>query len=260
VTFTGLLSLIFILIFFGLIILALVAGRGRGGVQLRQISAFDKLRQAIGLAMEAGSRLHISLGRGTITGPESAAAFVGLSMLEHMARSASTGDKPPIITTGDPVLAILAQDTLKTTYQDIGLIHQFDRTSAQLSGISPFSYSGGALTVVRDKSTATSILIGSFGTEVALLTDASERSGNLTLAGTDDISAQAILYATAHEPLIGEELYAGGAYVQAGEIHVASLRAQDMIRWLLITIILGGIVVKALGLDSAIMNIFGGVP
>ncbi len=258
-TFAGLMSLIFILIFLGLIILALVAGRGRTELELRQISAFEKLRRAIGLAMEAGSRLHISLGRGTITGPESAAAFVGLSMLEHMARSASTGDKPPIITTGDPALAILAQDTLKTTYQDIGLIHQFERTSAQLSGVSPFSYGAGALPVVRDKSTATSILVGSFGTEVALLTDGSERSGNLTLAGTDDIAAQAILYATAHEPLIGEELYAGGAYVEAGAIHVASLHAQDIIRWLLVALILGGVITKALGLDQVLMNLFGGM-
>jgi len=257
VAFTGLISLIFILIFLGLIILSLVASRNRSGIELRQISAFAKLRRAIGLAVEAGSRLHISLGRGTITGPESAAAFVGLSMLEHMARSASTGDKPPVITTGDPALAILAQDTLKSTYQDIGLIDQYERTSAQLSGVSPFSYSAGALPAVRDKSTATSILVGSFGTEVALLTDGSERSGNLTLAGTDDISAQAILYATAHEPLIGEELYAGGAYVQAGEVHTASLRAQDAIRWLLVFIILAGIVIKALGLDQLVMNALG---
>ena len=258
-TITGLVSLVLILIFFGLILLFSFAGRSRPGVELRQIPAFKKLRHAISLAVEAGTRLHISLGRGDITRPESASAFVGLSMVERMSKSAATGDSPPIVTTGDSSLAILAQDTLKTSYQEMGLIDQYERTSSQLLGVSPFSYAAGTLPIISDENTSASILIGSFGTEVALLTDAGERSGNLTLAGTDDISAQAILYATAHEPLIGEELYAGGAYVQAGAMHAASLRAQDVIRWLIVIAILGGILLNALGLDQTLLKIFEGV-
>lgn len=255
VTFTGLLSLIFIILFFGLIAVFAFAGRNQSEMNFRKIPAFDKLSNAIGLAIEAGTRLHISLGRGSITRPESAAAFVGLSMLERLARSASTGDSPPIITTGDPALAILAQDTLKTSYQDIGLIDQYDPTLVQLAGVTPFSYAAGTLPAVREKKSSTSILVGSYGAEVALLTDGGERSSNMTLAGTDDISAQAILYATAHEPLIGEELYAGGAYIQAGAIHSASLRAQDAIRWMIVVIILGGILANLLGLDQIILSV-----
>ncbi|MCJ7700331.1 MAG: hypothetical protein MUO62_02005, partial [Anaerolineales bacterium] len=187
-TITGLIGLIFILIFFGLIVILAVSGREGPGVELRQIPAFTKMRQSIELAVEAGSRLHISIGRGTITGPESAAAFVGLSMLEKMISSASTGDSPPVITTGDPVLAILAQDTLKSSYQEIGLIDQYRPTYSQLTGVSPFSFAAGSIPVVRDKKSSTSILIGNFGMEVALITDGCERSGNLTLAGTDDIA------------------------------------------------------------------------
>jgi hypothetical protein len=102
-------------------------------------------------------------------------------------------------------------------------------------------------------------MLGSFGPEVALLTEASERGGNMTLAGTDNITGQAVLYATAHEPLIGEELYAGGAYVNAGPMHTASLRAQDVVRWLLVITILLGIVAKFLGFDQVIINLLGGL-
>ena len=66
------------------------------------------------------------------------------------------------------------------------------------------------------------------------------------MAGTDNLPAQAILYATADEQLIGEDLFAGGAYVGAGPMHIASLHAQDVIRWLLIGILtistLGGLI------------------
>lgn len=256
-TIPGLLSLVFILIFFGAMLIFAVAGRDRPGIELRQIPAFEKVRRAIELTVEAGSRLHISIGRGGLKGPESAAAFVGLSMVEKMTTSASTGDSPPIVTTGDPLLAILAKDTLKTAYRELGQIDQFEPTSSQLLGLTPFSYAAGAMDVVGDKKSANNFLIGSFGVEVALLTDRSERSGNLTLAGTDDLAAQAVLYATANEPLIGEELYAGGAYVDAGLMHTASLRAQDMIRWLLVLVILIGILLNFLGMDQTITDFLG---
>ena len=67
-TLSGLLGLVFILIFVGLMIIFAASGRSRPGINLREISAFTKLRRAIGLAVEAGSRLHISLGRGEIFG------------------------------------------------------------------------------------------------------------------------------------------------------------------------------------------------
>ena len=254
---SGLVGLGFILIFFGLVLFFAMALRDRSNVELRQISAFDKVRRAIELTIEAGSRLHVSIGRGDLTSPKSASAFVGLSMLEKMTTSATTGDSPAIVTTGDPVLSILAQDTLKSAYRDIGQIDQFEPTSAQLLGLTPFSYAAGGLDIVGDKKSSSNLLIGSFGVEVALLTDRSERSGNLTLAGTDDILGQAVLYATADEPLIGEELYAGGAYVDAGLMHIASLRAQDTIRWVLVLVIICGILLNLLGLDQSIIDFIG---
>ena len=258
-TLSGLIGFIFVFVFFGLIVLFSVAGRSRPGTNLRQIPAFLKLRRAIGLAVEAGSRLHISLGSGSVIGPQSAPAFVGLSMLERLARSAATGDNPPIATAGDGALGVLEQDTLRGTYRRAGLGDQFDTFSGQVVGLTPFSYAAGAIPLASDEKTGANILSGSFGSEVALITDAGERSGNLTLAGTDSLPAQSVIYATAHEPLIGEEVYAGGAYLDAGPTHAASLQAQDILRWVLIVVILLGIIAKFLGFDTIIMNIFGGL-
>jgi hypothetical protein len=50
------------------------------------------------------------------------------------------------------------------------------------------------------------------------------------------------MYAAAHDPLIGEELFAGGAYLDVNPMHEASLHAQDVARW----IIVGLIVLSAL--------------
>jgi len=69
----------------------------------------------------------------------------------------------------------------------------------------------------------------------------------MTLAGSDNLSAQAVIYAAAHDPLIGEELYAAGAYMNAGPAHSASVRAQDYLRWVLVAAILIGSALKLVG-------------
>ena len=68
------------------------------------------------------------------------------------------------------------------------------------------------------------------------------------MVGTDDVSGQAVLYATAQEALIGEETFAGGAYLGAGPMHIASLRVQDIFRWVLILAMLVGALLKLVGI------------
>jgi hypothetical protein len=237
-------GLLFLLVFFGLMIIFAAAGRSRPGVNLRNIPAFTRLGRSIGLAVEAGKRLHLSLGRGGLADLPGASALVGLSVLSRITRVASISDRPPVATSGDATLALLSQDTLKNTYEAIGEDSQYDPGSAQLSGLTPFSYAAGTLPLIYDEEVSASILIGHFGSEAALITDAAERVGSLTMAGSDNLTAQAVFYATAEEPLIGEELYAAGAYVNAGLMHAASLRAQDVLRWVVAAAILVGAVLK----------------
>ena len=127
----------------------------------------------------------------------------------------------------------------------MGALSNYDLSAGRVTGLTPFSFAAGTIPVIREEAVSANLLIGTFGNEIALISGAGGRRV-LTLAGTDNLPAQAILYATADEQLIGEELFAGGAYVGAGPMHIASLHAQDVIRWLLIGILtistLGGLI------------------
>jgi Domain of unknown function (DUF6754) len=237
----------FVLLFLILILIYTAVTRRRPGKVLREIPAFGNLRRAVGLSVEAGKRIHLSLGWGSFNGLQAASALLGLSVLQRIARAASISDRPPVATSGEGTLTILSQDSLRGVYRSLGAISQFDPYSAQLTGVSPFSYAAGVMPVVLDQQVAANVLAGHFGGEVALITDAGERSGSPTLAGSDNIPGQAVLYAAAQDPLIGEELYAAGAYLQAGPVHIASLRAQDFLRWIIIVLILVGALLKFLG-------------
>ncbi|MGE5223663.1 MAG: DUF6754 domain-containing protein [Omnitrophica WOR_2 bacterium] len=247
---TPVLGLIFALLAAGLTGYFYFTRRRREDWAVRNIPAFTRLRKAVGLAVEAGTRLHVSLGRGAVTSTEIAAGLAGLSVLERVARAASISDRPPAATSGDGAVAILSQDTLRSAYRSLGAETQYDPAAGRLTGITPFSFAAGALPVIQDEQVSANVLIGNFGNEVALITDAASRSGSLTIAGTDDLPGQSVIYATATEPLIGEEVFASGAYLGAGPVHEASLHMQDWLRFVIIAAILLGSIITFLGLDS----------
>ena len=123
-------------------------------------------------------------------------------MLRQIALLASGSDRPPVATAGDGALTILTLDTLRGAYREMDVSEQFRPTSGRMAGITPFSYVAGTLPMIRDEMVSVNLLVGNFGSEVALMTDAGERSGGFTVAGTDNIPAQAVLFATAQGPLI----------------------------------------------------------
>jgi hypothetical protein len=241
------LGLLFILIALGLI-LAFFFIPTLPKIELRQIQAFTHFRREVDLAVEAGKRIHISIGRGSIDDVQGGASLIGLTILDRCARAASTSDRPPVTTSGDGVVTILSQDTLQNTYRSLAAEDRYEPTSARLTGLTPMAYAAGAMPAIHDEQVSANILAGHYGTEIALLTEAGERSHSLTVAGCDSISAQAVLYATADEPLLGEELYAAGAYLGGNPMHNASLRMQDILRWVIIATILLGAILKLLGI------------
>lgn len=241
------LGLVFILIGLGLMLFYFFMP-SLPKIDLRQIQAFTHFRREVDLAVEAGKRLHISLGRGNINDLQGGASLIGLTILDRCARASSTSDRPPVTTSGDGVVTILSQDTLQSTYRSLAAEERYDPSSARLTGLNPLAYAAGAMPTIHDEQVSANILAGHYGTEVALLTEAGERSRSLTVAGCDSIPTQAVLFATADEPLLGEELYAAGAYLGGDPMHSASLRMQDILRWVIIASILIGAILKLLGI------------
>jgi hypothetical protein len=236
-----------IVILSALMMLALAFLRRKSHPVFRDIPAFTRLRQAVGLVVEDGSRLHVSLGRGSLTTPQSASALAGLALLHRLADLTSAGDQPPIATSGDAPLAILSQDTLQAASKFSDRTAS-DPAGGRLTGLTPFSYAAGAIPAIRDEKVSANVLMGNFGIEVALLTDAVERENTFVVAGSDNLTAQAVIYAGAQEPLVGEEIFAAGAYVDSSSLHSASLTVQDILRWLVIAAILVGALLTLAGI------------
>jgi hypothetical protein len=228
-----------------LIVVFAIVGRKKK-LTLRNVAAMQRLRQSVGLSIEDGKRLHVSLGNASILGTGNTAALAGLSALERMAIVSMVSDRPPVVTTGDGSLMLLGQDTLRYVYRKGNVLAQYDPLRSRMSGATPFSYAVGALPVLRQEDVLTSVLIGRFGPEVTFLNDLANQKSIYSVAASDDLTAQAVMFATAQDPLIGEELFAIPAYLRAGPFHQASLLTQDILRWILVAIMLGGVLLVIL--------------
>lgn len=236
------------LLFAGLILVlwALARRKGAKPLGLRQIDAYESLPATVGAAVETGRRIHISVGAGTIGEASTPATLTGLSVLDQIASVAAISDKPPIVTTADGVAMLLAQDILRGVYKRQNAAEAYDGLAAQVVGLSPLGFSAALTGVIPDDSVAGTVLMGSVGPEAVLLAEAGQRANITTVAGSDQPAAQALLFATADQPLVGEDLFAGNAYINRRPEHLASLRAQDWMRLLICAGIVLGVLYQTL--------------
>jgi hypothetical protein len=240
-----------IVIFFATLIVVFAALARRKGAKprgLRRIEAYESLPAAVGAAVETGHRIHISLGSGVIGEVNTAATISGLGVLDQVAYVAANSDRPPIVTAADGAAMLLAQDTLRGVYNRKNASKQYDPLSAQVAGLTPLGFGAALPGVLADEMVAGTVLIGSVGQEAVLLAEAGRRANVTTVAGSDLPAAQAVLFATADQPLIGEDLFAGNAYINRRPAHLASLRAQDWMRVIIGGLIVLGVLLKTLSL------------
>lgn len=237
---TNLIVLIFIgLASAGLFVLTNRVKRGNK-VGLRPQTGYIALHKQVGRAVESGQPLHITLGRGNLSGSANPASISALTMLTHLAEGSCASGMPPTVTTGDGTLMLAAQDRLRKAYQQAHRTNEFRLALVQnQSGDNfPIAYAAGVNTLVHQQPVGSNVLTGRFGSEIALITEAGERVQAEQIISSDDPVALAVAYPVSDELIIGEEHLAAGAYVQGQPAQLASLQLQDILRLLVIVAII----------------------
>jgi hypothetical protein len=236
-----------VLVGFAVLLVVRTGTELRWPTTLRALPAFDDLRKAIERSVEAGERVHLSLGTGTLIGGESGPALAGLAAMAETAEVTLEADRPMVVSSGDGSLTAAAQDALRGKLGRMGAADRFHWTSARMLAPAPFAYVATLPGLLDAERVSVHLLLGHFGSEGALAADMGARQRSFVLAGTDSVPTQALFFATADRPLIGEETFAAGAYLGAGGMQRASLRVQDLLRLVLIIVIVVGTILRTLG-------------
>ena len=206
----------------------------------RPLPPFDALRRQVGRAVESGRRLHVTLGRATLpglAGPTSAAA---LGVLDYLAHESGQSGVPPVVTVGEATLLPASQATVRRGYEAGGRRQEFRLRNVRFIAPDayPMTYAAGVSAILELEEMGSNVAVGRFGSEIGVIAEAGSRREMAQIIGSDDPTAIAIALAYSENVLWGEELFAAGAYLEESPIQMASLRTQDILRWLLVVIIL----------------------
>jgi hypothetical protein len=194
-----------------------------------------------GRAAETGKTLHVGLGSGGISGPETAISLASLRALEYLAERSAASETRLVVTVADPTLLPAAQEVLRRAYGRQGKRDIFSPLQVRLLAPDQTAYAAGVMGVLEGEEPIANVTLGTFGDEYLLIGETGVKKELEQVAGTDDPSALAFMYATADEMLIGEELFAAGAYLRETPESLAALVVQDWWRYLILLAIAVGV-------------------
>jgi hypothetical protein len=257
---TGLLTvgiLIFTLIV--IIIVTQVIRARRGAVILRNLPAYRLMPSLIDESIEAERPVHFSFGStapGGVTTPLLLATTEAFTLL---ARKAAVGARTPLVTMSETATLPISYDILRRAYHWRRLSEQFRITAVQWypEGARSLAFAAPLIAMMGDEHVSANILMGGFGPEIGLILEAAERRGQRALAASDQLEGQAVAFAMSDEPLIAEELFAGGAYLGGSAIQLSSVVVLDLLRVLLIAALLLLVADRVL-IDGALSRLLGG--
>jgi len=234
--------LIFILPF---IVFTVRAKSGRR-FPLRPIRAYERLQSLVSQATESGRPIHVGLGSGQAGDVATPETVMGLTVFDFVARHAAASNQPILGTAGEATVLAAAQGVLQNARREAGFPERYTGRELNFYGPDPFGYAAGSLAAFERREHLASVLIGRFGAEGLWIAESSRDPEMTQLGGTSSPHAMALMGTALDETVIGEEIYAAGAYLHRPS-HLGSLATQDVVRVVVILVILVGVVMTLLG-------------
>lgn len=232
--------------FFPLLLILNRRIRERGRPALRAIPGYEVLREYLGEATESGRSVHVSMGTGGIGNGATAESLAGLTILEHIADHATATGLGTVATVSDPSLLPVAQDVIRNACAAHGYPDAYDPSSVRFVSSDKAAYAAGVMDILAHGEVSSNVMVGDFGDEFLLMSEVGGRTGLRQIGGTTSPQVLPFVYASMDHTLIGEEIFAAGAYLLDKTTHLASLAAQDWLRTAIIVTILIGVLVRSL--------------
>jgi hypothetical protein len=213
---------------------------------LRPIPAFDAMSDAVENAAENALPIHVSAGAGGFGDAMTVQTLAGLAVVEGLTQQAATSGARLLVSTASPLLLPIVEGMKREAYAIAD--YPQDYTSEQTRFISDnrIAYAFGVARLVSEERATMSVLAGDFADEYLLAAEPAALAGVEQVAGASNVLTLPFVLATAQHTIVGEELFAAGAYLSRKATATASLMAQDQVRLLLVGMILAGVALETL--------------
>ncbi|NLI16667.1 MAG: hypothetical protein GX409_10330 [candidate division Zixibacteria bacterium] len=237
--------ILIVVIIFTIFLLVFISSAKKGkSLYIRPLAGINAVDDAIGRATEMGKPILYILGLGTAG---DIATIAGFTILARVAKRTAEYQTKVIVPVQDPVVLVVAQETVRTAYLEAGRPDQYNPDNVFFVTSMQFPYVAAVNGIMLRERPATNFYMGVFYAESLILAETGNVAGSIQIAGTDQISQLPFFVAATDYTLIGEELYAASAYLSQEPVQMGTLKAQDYTKAIAMAIIVLGIIAITAG-------------
>jgi len=230
-----------------LVMLFIYKARAGQELYIRPIAGIEAVDEAIGRATEMGKPILYVSGLGSIA---DIATLAAISILGRVARKAAEYDTPLLVPCRDPIVMTVQQEIVKEAYMSMSRPDAYREENIFYITDSQFGYVAAVDGIMIREKPATNFYMGMFFAESLLLAETGASTGAIQIAGTDMVTQIPFFITSCDYTLIGEELYAAGAYLSGEPLLLGSLKGQDWTKFAIVILVMAGILATFFGFDA----------
>ena len=242
---TGWFGIVFTYLIVAFVLINIARSHKRGGdLFIRRIPGLNAIDEAIGRSTEMGRPVLMVPGLGGLD----AIAVQALNIFAYVAKTAARFATPIRVCCGDAAVYTVAQEIIRDTYQQEGMIDRYDVDSVRFVSDRQFAFAAGVSGTILREQTAATFFMGAFFAESLIFAETANSVGAIQVASTTQLTQTPFFIAACDYVLIGDEFYAASAYLTRQPVLVGSLIGQDWCKLTVAITVLVGVIANTIQL------------
>ena len=226
---------------------------------LRRMPSLDAIGELVGRAAELGKPVLLSPTDGaTLRGAEAVETRAAISIMHHALRACARMDVRPIVVVGAELgaeVVPLVMEATRLAYVSEGKLDKFHSDIVNYVSGDQMAFAAGVVGMIVREQIASAVLVGPWKGSIVPILPTNTEIGAMQIGGTTRLVTMPMFAAFCDHLVLGEEVYAAGAYLSQEPSQVATLVAEDWAKYCTIALVILGVALAAVGIKlSTFLN------
>ncbi len=212
-------------------------------IYLRKIPGLQALEEAVGRATEMGKSVLFVPG---IMDLDQVETVTGLNLLGHVAEYTAKYETSLNVPVSRSIVMEAGREICKESYLKSGRPDLYYDDMVHYISDEQFAYAAGVNGIMERERPAACFYLGKFYAESLILAETGNSIGAIQIAGTGSPSQIPFFVTACDYTLIGEEFFTASAYLSNKPELVGSIKGQDIVKLLVMTVMVLTVVFNGL--------------
>ncbi len=215
-------------------------------IYIRRIAGLDAIDEAIGRCTEMGRPVHYTFGTGALD----TNVLASFDVLKYTAEKAADMATDIIVSNCLPETQLMTEEIVKQAFVQQGKADGYKPDNIRFLSDNQTSYVAGIFGIFMRERPGANLMLGPFYAESMLIAEVGQIIGAIQIGGTGRTIQVPFFVAACDYTLIGEELFAAGAYISRNAFQLGALMAEEIGKYLVVALIIIGCLLTTAGIKT----------